>query len=250
MIERRTIVCLSLLCALALSALAAPSAMATKGTTAFTCVKVAKGAQFSDAHCTKEGSGEGFKHDVIEAGQKTEITLTNKGTKNSTAESTPAVLGFMIGSMPGSFVCSSVLGEGTLTNNAGPPMNVSGTVTTTFSECSLVAPETFPGCQLENSTVVSKASISSPTEAMELEFKEDGEAFVTFKLTKCKSEAFNITYQFTGSYTAIPNGATWQTTVESTKGLKSTGHQASLETQTTVTMSGNQPGISLTTTES
>ncbi len=246
---RRAIVGLSLLCTLVFCAITAPSALGAKGTTAYACTKVAKEAQFSDAHCTKEGSGEGYKHEEITPGLATNIEITNKNTKNNTAESTPAVLKFFIGPMDGEFVCPNVKGEGTLTNNAGTPMNVSGTVTVTLSECALQAGGTFPGCVLENSTIVTKASVSSSAEAMQIDFKEDDGPFTTFKLAKCKSEAFNTEYQMTGSYSAIPSGTTWATTVETSK-LKSGGHQASLVTQTTVTMSEGGPGISMTTTES
>jgi hypothetical protein len=241
---------LSLLCALALCAFAAPNAFA-KGTTAFNCVKTEKEAAFSDAHCTKAGTGAGYKHQAIVAGEKTTIVLSNKNTESETTKPAPASLHIKLVPMDAEIKCQTVFGEGTLTNNVGPPMNVSGTVTVTFSECALVAPAgTFPGCELESSTIVTKALLSTPAEAMTVRFSEDEGVFAKFHLVNCTSEAFNTEYQMSGSYEAIPNGATWETTAESSKGLKTAGGQAGLVSKTTVTMSPTNPGIAMTTTES
>jgi hypothetical protein len=78
---RRAIVGLALLCALVVSAVTAPSAMALKGTTAFECKEVATGAEFEDEHCTKKagGGGKGWKHEKINAGQ-TLLTANNNIT--------------------------------------------------------------------------------------------------------------------------------------------------------------------------
>jgi hypothetical protein len=81
MIERKIIVSVSLLCALVLCAVAAPSAVALKGTTAFGCVKVKAGAEFEDEHCTKKAAagGEGWIHQAINPGQ-TLLTASNNKT--------------------------------------------------------------------------------------------------------------------------------------------------------------------------
>lgn len=214
-------------------------------------MKTEKEAQFEDAHCTKGGVGAGYKHQAIAAGEKTSIVISNKNTKNNTTEATPAVMKIKFGTMDAEIICASVFGEGTLTNNAGPPMNVSGTASISFSECALVAPAgTFPGCQLEKPTITSTATLSTPTEGMDVSFTSEAGIFVKFHLTNCTNEPFNIEYQIVGAYTAIPSGTTWETTSESSKGLKIGGGQAGLETKTTVTMSTTEPGIALTTTES
>jgi hypothetical protein len=241
---------LCLLCALAFCALAAPNAFAAKGTTAFKCVKAEVGAQFSDAHCTKASTGAGYKHEAIAAGEKTTIAITNQKTESETTKAATAVIKFHIGPMDGEIRCSTVAGEGTLTNNAGTPMNVSGTATITYSECTVLPVVTFPECQLEKSSASSKATLSTPTEAMRVHFAHEAELFLKFTLVNCKGAGEDGPYQLTGSYDAIPNGTTWETTAESSKGLKSGGGQASIESKTTVTMSPSEPGISLTTTES
>jgi hypothetical protein len=91
MTGRRTIVGLSLLCALFVCAISASSASA--GTTAFTCVPVPSGAQFTDEHCLTKGTGKGFIHEEITVGTTTEITSTND--KTGTPE--PAVLHSILG---------------------------------------------------------------------------------------------------------------------------------------------------------
>lgn len=75
----RAIIVLVLLCALALCAFAAPSAVAAKGTTAFTCVKGAGAGDFSDPDCekgVKAGTG-GYGHVEIEDQTETEVSLKN-----------------------------------------------------------------------------------------------------------------------------------------------------------------------------
>ncbi len=78
----RAAVGLSLLCALVFCALAAPSAMAVKGTTAFTCKPIAKAATFADEHCTEGVDfGEGFAHEEIPVDKILDATATNVGTE-------------------------------------------------------------------------------------------------------------------------------------------------------------------------
>jgi hypothetical protein len=87
MTGRKTIIGLSLLCALFVCSMSAASASA-KGTTAFTCVPQVFG-EWEDAHCkTFVGSPNGsFAHEEIEVGKTTEITGTNNvtGSETSTA---------------------------------------------------------------------------------------------------------------------------------------------------------------------
>jgi hypothetical protein len=87
MTGRRTIVGLSLLCALFVCAISASSASAA-GTTAFTCVPEL-GGEWEDEHCkVNVGKGKGnFEHEEIAVGTTTEITSTNNvtGSETSTA---------------------------------------------------------------------------------------------------------------------------------------------------------------------
>ena len=251
MIGHRGTAAAAVLCALVLCAFAAQSALAAKGTTAFTCAKTEKETAFSDAHCTKAGTGAGYKHQAIATGEKTNIVLTNQKTASETTAPTPAIIKIHFGPMEGELECQGVKGEGTLTNNeTGGKMNVSGTVSTTFSECTVSPTVTFPECQLEK-PFTSTTTFSTPREGMNLSFVPEGsEVLVKFRLIKCKASLENTEYAVSGSYTGTPNGTTWETTTESSSGLKSSGGQAGLISKTTVTRKETETGISMTTTES
>jgi hypothetical protein len=81
MFRPRALVGLSLLCALVISAFAASSATAWKGTTAFVCESVKEGAGFEDEHCQKEvGSKAKFKHEELKPGTNTQLTVGNTET--------------------------------------------------------------------------------------------------------------------------------------------------------------------------
>lgn len=84
MTGRRAIIGLSLLCALVFCASAAPSAMALKGTTLFTCIKATGGgAGFSDEHCTKSvASGASYEMKEIKDHESTAPTVTNNETSD------------------------------------------------------------------------------------------------------------------------------------------------------------------------
>jgi hypothetical protein len=142
MTGRRAIVGLSLLCALAFCAFAAPSASAA-GTTAVTCVETPKGEGFSDAHCDNAVSeGATFKHEAIPANTTTEIELTNEKT---TADTKGAVSSLLTGELGGvkavEITCKTVKGTGSLTNKEEKgSMLASGSATIEHSECVVAKP--------------------------------------------------------------------------------------------------------------
>jgi len=84
---RRTAVGLSLLCALSVCALAASSAGASRGTTAFNCATESSPTDvtigFEDEHCTKVVFGEGAKqvHEELKPGTKTQLSVTNTNSE-------------------------------------------------------------------------------------------------------------------------------------------------------------------------
>lgn len=248
--RRKGLVGLTMLCLLVLGAVPASSAFAAKGTTAFTCLKVEKEAQFSDAHCTTGGIGTGYKHEAVPAGTKTAFLISNQKTQGGTTEPTTAIIRIRIGPMDGDIQCKTVSGEGSLTGNAGPPMNLTGSVTIAFGECTLVAPGTFPECVLASPTITTlPLNITTPTEGMKLSFAGETGTFAKFSLTKCKNPPFNTEYVITGGFDALPSGTTLETTAETSLGLKTTGGQAALISKTTLTRVGVEAGTSFTTTE-
>ena len=211
MTARRAVIGLSLLCALVLCAIAAPSAMATKGTTAFTCEKTLTGAEFEDAHCDKGIAGtSGFKHTALVAGTPTSIVVSNQQTKNLTTESTPAKLTTTIGSIAVEIVCLGVTGTGTLENQAGPPMKAEGTLKGEYTGCTVTKPA--GKCKVKEpikfeGKAVTKVIKDTPPEEMGLEVGQIG----TNPLYEVVIENISLcpivgTYQATGSYIGTAAG--------------------------------------------
>jgi hypothetical protein len=126
MISRRNALGLSLLCALAFCAFAAPSAFAAKGTTAKTCVKVGPEHVYADAHCGKKTGGEFELEDTITPGTKTAIVGTNAKTKNNTTESKNPVLTAESLGVKVKLEGITVVTTGEIENKAGPPMSTEG----------------------------------------------------------------------------------------------------------------------------
>lgn len=142
--ERRAVVALSLLSALFLCAFAAQSASAAPGknTTAFTCIKVeAKTGDFADPHCDTKAAEGDYAH--LSLGLvKTKITIGNEETKNSTTESTPAVLRGESFKVQIEISCAAVSGEGTQSNEEpeGKSHRVKATATINHSKCTVLKP--------------------------------------------------------------------------------------------------------------
>jgi hypothetical protein len=144
MIGRRATVVLSLLCALAFCAFAAQSASAAAGknTTAFTCIKVeAKTGDFADAHCDTKAAEGDYAHLSVGLA-KTKITISNEETKNSTTESTPAVLGAEPFKVKIEISCAAVSGEGTQSNEEPEEKRhrVKATATINLTKCTAIKP--------------------------------------------------------------------------------------------------------------
>ncbi|MGB7686560.1 MAG: hypothetical protein WBL45_12360 [Solirubrobacterales bacterium] len=151
MIGRRSVIGLSLLCALLFSAFAAQSASAIKpthslNTTVVTCVKEAtKTHEFADAHCDTKSTGNNtgeFKHVAVAVGTTTKVSGTNAAVTNGTKDAEPAVLKGTIGLAKVTIECTVVKNNATtstLTNTepAGNQHTVSGFAETEFSTCNV-----------------------------------------------------------------------------------------------------------------
>jgi hypothetical protein len=144
MTRRRSVVGLTVLCALVLSAVVAQAAHAERGQTAFTCASTTGGGLgFSDAHCDDAVSTGGtFEHHAIAAGTETLLTSTNAATKGGTSEATPAVLtvtGALHGFKGPTIACQKVAGKSSMENvaiNANGAMEAKGEAAVDFTECS------------------------------------------------------------------------------------------------------------------
>jgi hypothetical protein len=135
MTRRRSVVGLTVLCALVLSAVAAQGAQAERGQTAFTCASTTGGGLgFSDAHCDHAVStGATFEHKSIAAGSETNITLTDDATQAKLTLTGP-----LHGINGVTVTCQKVAGKGAMENvavNANGVMEAKGEVAVNFSEC-------------------------------------------------------------------------------------------------------------------
>jgi hypothetical protein len=259
MTGRKAIAGLSLLCALFVSAFSASSALATEGTTAFTCGPVATGAKFSDEHCLTSGSGSGFVHTEIAVGTETAVVGSNEKTASETAAATPGIFKAILSTIPVTITCKKTSSEGTLTNHPGPPMTASGPGTATASECETVIEGTKKNCKVKE-PIVGSANITTVVEGTEMYVKATGagagEVFVsiTFENNGAETCPKGITslnpYKVTGSAIGTPNGATIESKEkEPHSTLKLGGNTAEAIGVGTLRRKGGNP-IVLTTTES
>lgn len=213
MIERRAIVGLSLLCALAFCAFAAPSAVA-KGTTAYTCVFESGKGEFEDADCSKNvGPKKGnFQHVAITQGAKAEL-------KDSLISKTFVLKGKTVNENV-KIECMETQGSGQITNEVkGEEMvNTGSELIFTFSKCTVVEPA-GKGCEVKTGGFQTK-KLKSTTEEMEVKFSaEVGMLLAEFTLQKCGAplEKLNKTYKVEGTFNAIPNGSFLNITAKSSE---------------------------------
>jgi triacylglycerol lipase len=264
MTGRRTVVGLSLLCALLLSAIAAPSASATNGTTAFTCSSGAGIKDFSDAHCDKAVSEGSFGHIEVEPGLGVEIEITNAKTKGETKESTPAIFKGTIAGVAGEITCTTVSGSGKATNKeVSEVMQNEGTgLVIKYTGCTMNKPA---GCKVkepieETASSITVENLGASKTEMGVEYKPKEKTFgqITLEGAECllKGKTFSLegTMIATGSRgdteATTSSGGTFVFTNAMTKEtLKVAGNAA--EFSATYTISRKQEGegwpLSLTT---
>jgi hypothetical protein len=252
MTGRRAVIGLSLLCALAFSAIAATGASAENKTgTAFTCVPTEGGVGFSKEHCSAGdavASGAKFKHveipptrkEVVEGKEVTvpnwvAVRSTNEKTATETKESTNAVLTASIGGLKAIITGKKVTVTGEILNFEDPVTkamdiqgrNGVGTITEAVLSGALA---TVEGCKVVKNEITTEALTgTSLVNTMEGEAFGPGGIYAVIKLEGCKTKELNekgITVS--GTSKGIGDGATGETTVASTSGLKAGGQSASL----------------------
>ncbi len=215
---RRSIVGLSLLCALALCAFAASSASAA-GTTAFACEPKTgeKGSVgFSDEHCDKAAvdTGVKFVHKAIAPNSPTEIELTNEKTKGETKEAEPSVLTGPLGGIEVLEIsCKKVGGTGTLTNEESGAMQAVGNLAIEHSECTAAKPTNGSGIELckVKSPIVYTANFKTYGNEAEMGLEltpKSGGTFGTFTLENNGANKCPVTgvIGISGSFELTPGG--------------------------------------------
>ena len=214
MIGRKTVIGLTMLCALLVSAFAAQAASA-ESTTAYTCSSAASTKDFTEEHCkTKSGGAGNFGHVAIEAGKTTEIIGSDK---NLAGERTGAILKSTVAGSAIELVASEVNGTGTMSNSlSGSEMVASGEGKITYSGVT----EKLLGCKVTGlpggvGTVQTK-QLAASTQGLAKKLKftpKEGTVFAEFELTECIVGP--VTIKVIGSVIGNPEGAT-TTTVHNT----------------------------------
>jgi hypothetical protein len=213
MTGRRAVVALSLLCALVAGALAAPNAMALKGTTANTCrpennpQATTKG--FEDEHCTKklEGTKVKFVQAELEFEKTTQITATNNvtGGQNSTPRLEFKAEGEVVEIRAGAFTTCA---EKTTVRNslfAKQQMVAGGEFCGEFTTLEVAQPSNT--CKVKGGKIALTAGVSWQSLVAEVGKEEEmsvgflapaSETFATFDLEKCPNKALDKTYTVKG----------------------------------------------------
>lgn len=208
MFGRGAVIGLSLLCALALCAFAAPSASAI-GTTAFTCVEKTGEEGFSDEHCDSAATGASVKfvHKELK-GQP--IVVSNEKTTEETKGSAPFVLLWSLAGTQFEVVCTKVSGSGGLENKeVEKTVQAVGTSQIEYTGCTVPKPSKCkvkePIVQNSNFTTY---EASEAEMGVELSPKEKG-IFLSLTLENNEKEQCGAkqTYAFSGNAQGTPGGS-------------------------------------------
>lgn len=268
MIGRGSTACLVLFWAVLFSAIAVQSASATAGTntTAFTCVKVAAGAEgeFKDEHCdSKTKTLNGYKHDAI-AGA-TEVETTNESTSGVRVRWTLHIQ-FII---PIHLGCKIQVGTGIIENSepSAGVHKITGSLTRKSSNCEVVEPKK---CTVKEPIIEEIGSIESQegltgpkseANAMGLELKAAaGKPLteITLEGAECALAGKPLPVEGSMIETSGPGEAEAQTskwsgatkvvtTAPSMSKLTAGGKAATLSSTTTYKMKGGGNAITATT---
>lgn len=203
MTGRNALAGLSLICAFALCALAAPSAFAAPtGTTAVECSLNATTRDFSDAHCdTTAPTQSTYGHLAPVNGTPFGFTGTNANTTGVTVNAVEPELEATINGLPVKIKCTKMSTVGSLENTlVGEEMRIVGSaITITYTGCTVTTPVgcsvKSPGAgggeiktnelksiSVEGTPMTQKFERSVGTVLAELEIATCGEATGTFKL--------------------------------------------------------------------
>jgi hypothetical protein len=244
MTARRSIVGLTVLCALCFSAFAAANASAA-GTTQFTCVKGAATTGFSDADCSTASATGPFHHVSVANGTTT--TLKSVGTTIQILESTVGGIAFEI-----SCTNESNVGEATNEEVEGEVkgekrMTITGkNIVITYTGCTVTKPAAN-GCVANSpgkpaGTIVTNnlksMSLLTPTKGIRFD-PTTGTTFVEIVVSGCTTTLFNGTKVVSGFENTTPRGAFLDANAAGS--ALTFGGQAAMLTGTT-TISGHTVG--------
>ncbi|MDX6654262.1 MAG: hypothetical protein QOH18_972 [Solirubrobacterales bacterium] len=218
MTGRRSVIGIFVLCALALCAFGAASAAANEaeeGEAVMCEANTETGKQqFNDPHCTNPETGNGgYKHVPILPGFNAAWASSNEKTASGTTAAQPSKLATTISGIATEIECTTVTGEGTLTNAASA---VSGTGKIAYKGCTVTKPA-GKGCIVTEGgfTTAALAVTTVGQTTNNVKFSpSSGTEFATVPISKCSTEVLNNKFLVTGSVTETASGATLTTTEE------------------------------------
>jgi hypothetical protein len=242
MTVRKSMLGLTVVCALLFGAFAAANASAAEGTTTFTCSSTATVKEFSDADCTTK-PGTAFGHTAIPAGTVTPTTAT--GT-------TSQVLKGVISGVEIEITCTAEAATGSGVNKEVPPMDASGSeIVIKYTGCTVTRPA-GKGCVVKGGAITTnklKSTTSLTTSPAGVKFEpETGTEFVPITIEKCTVVALNGTFPVKGTEIAVPRGAFLDTS--GSVGLTFAGNPATLTGSSTVKNTTSGTALVLTRTTS
>jgi hypothetical protein len=258
MFGKKSVAGLMLLCALALSAVAAQGASAGTGTTLVTCKKGGTTKDFAQAHCesgdhVELGKGE-YSHFKVANGVPTTVSGTNTGLGTNTETTIKPVLTSTNGGVNFEIQCESVISTGQIENSE--PETEKHTITgkeikVHYTGCRVTAPAfAVQECEIENETITTN-ELTSMDVGDTIEFFPPAAGaqagiFANVVVTHCKSEALRGNKAVKGKVVATPNGSTLGISIKKEVGspLSFGGNPAGL-TQTE-TLKGKKTGGSET----
>jgi hypothetical protein len=229
---KKTVLGLSLLCALVFSAFGAASAQAVTHTTQFTCAPKLQG--FFDAHCdTVASGGQGtFGHSALPANTMTEEIASNLNTGTETSS---WILNGKIAAVELELTCETISAMGSSENNTTSE-DIKGTLELEFAGCKLLKPASQAAkCSVTVKTL--KANLTS--EGMGLKFSPTtGTVLTEIVIAKSGAEACALagTYKLEG--TMFAHGLEGESNGGATIKLTDS------DTTKTLTLGGNVAGIS------
>lgn len=271
MAGRRTVVGLSLLIALVSSAVAAQSASAVLGTTAFECVEVElKLGDHNDPHCSEYSGLGDYAHKPIEENKKLGVIVNNQKTGDSTKAAVSANFTGKAGKVDVKISCTVVEGKAIATNVPSGIDKVlanEGTYLMDFSGCTVSEPAK---CKVEepieaDGPFTTRVGLGPEKNTMSVEFKPlvvGGKTLpfieITFEGAECSLKGITANVDGTALATGAAgddentksSGATLKFTEAMTKETLKTAVGAA-EFSSTVTLSSAETGkpLTLTTTK-
>lgn len=245
MTVRKTIVGLSVLCALLFSVVAAANASAATGTTLFTCSKSATVKDFTNADCTSTTGTKEWGH----------VAFTGSTPLQTKSASAKQVL---TGTLAGIAVELEATGvevnttlNNTVQNNAGPPMSFSGETALTYTGVTVKKPEPckVPGGKVSTKQLKFNSTIGTTKKTTGVKFEPaTGTTFAEITLEGCGATPPNGTYPVKGTVTGYsPSPGSILAFSSESESLTLGGNPAVLTGETTQTNRTSGTALSATT---